>query len=266
MKYLKYPLLFALSTFLWVGCDSDDDVNENVCEPTETMGSLRVNIAGMVNGSNLDLGTEYTLSDGNRLRIDRLKYYLSDIRLVRTDGSETMIKDVILVDYDLTPSGNPAIPNWTNEFVVDAPTGEYTGIKFDLGVRQDLNESDPATYGSDHPLSASTENMYWSWATMYKFVVLEGKADVGSGSFDESVVFHTGTNNLYRQINTISQAVVISENQQTDFDVSLDIEALFDGPGGQIDLSVSPVSHTGSGASFTLAETFTNNMVVAFGN
>ncbi|MGD1848673.1 MAG: MbnP family protein [Salibacteraceae bacterium] len=265
MKYLKYPLLFALSAMLWVGCDSDD-VDEPEFDPTETTGALRVNLVGMVNGANFSLGTAYTLSDGDRLRIERLKFYLSNISLVKPNGSETLLKDVMLVDYDLTPSGNPAIPDWTNEFVVDAPVGEYTGIKFDLGVRQDLNESDPSTFGSDHPLSASTENMYWPWATMYKFVVLEGKADVGSGSFDALVAFHTGISALYRQINTISQAVVVSENQEANFNVSLDIEALFDGPGGQIDLSVSPLTHTGSGDEFILAETFTNNMVAAFGN
>lgn len=259
-------MMMAVAAMLFtVSCDKDDDGDEQVCTPTEGDSSLKINVAADVNGSPLVLGSEFTLSDGNHLRIDKFKFFLSNITLMKADGSETMVKDVMLVDYDLTPPTNPVVPNWTNEFTLTVPSGEYSGIKFDLGVRQDLNESDPATYASDHPLSTSTENMYWSWATMYKFSVLEGKADVGSGSFDESVVFHTGTEALYRSVSTFSSSITTSAGSTTNLTIPLDVESFFDGPGGTIDISTSPSTHTGTGASFDLAKQYTENVVAAFG-
>lgn len=267
MKFspLKFPIVLVMSVLLFaVSCSKDDDETVE-CTPDVWDSSLKISVAADVNGSALALGSEYTLNDGNKLRLDRFKFFLSNITLVKADGSETMVKDVMLVDYDLTPPTNPALPNWTNEFTLEVPAGEFTAIKFDLGVQKELNETDPAAYASDHPLSITTGNMYWSWATMYKFVVLEGKADVGSGSFDESVVFHTGTDPLYRSVSSISGDFTTQSGGTTNLSISLDVESLFEGPGGSISIATSPTSHSQQGAKFELAKTFTENMVEAFG-
>ena len=54
-----------------------------------------------------------------------------------------------------------------------------------------MNASDPSDFDSSHPLSIAN-NTYWSWASKYKFFMLEGRVDSQSDGIDATFSYHSG--------------------------------------------------------------------------
>jgi uncharacterized repeat protein (TIGR04052 family) len=105
--------------------------------------------------------------------------YVSSVELLRADGSAEpvelvqdgrwQIDDIALLDF----ATNTNCPNATADtnYVVrgTVPAGNYTGLRFVLGVPFARNHADVASAPS--PLNLS--RMFWSWNAGYKFVRLD---------------------------------------------------------------------------------------------
>lgn len=105
--------------------------------------------------------------------------YVSDVQLVRGDGSTEPVtltqdgtwqfEDIALLDF----ASNVGCANATAETNTTVrgtvPAGEYTGIRFTLGVPFARNHADQASAPS--PLNLT--RMFWSWNAGYKFVRLD---------------------------------------------------------------------------------------------
>jgi uncharacterized repeat protein (TIGR04052 family) len=117
-----------------------------------------------------------------------LRFYIHGLRLVRADRSEVPVRltqdgpwqngDTALLDFeDRTPPCNNGT-SVVNDIVRGlAPPGEYTGVRFVLGVPFDENHQDASAAAS--PLNQTS--MFWGWRGGYKFlrvdsfVVLDGE-------------------------------------------------------------------------------------------
>lgn len=125
-------------------------------------------------------------SAGSRWLPTDFRFYVHGVRLVRADRSEVAVQleqdawqngEVALLDFedDSGPcnNGTPAT-NTTIRGVV--PRGEYTGVRFVLGVPFDRNHVD----ASAAPSPLNLTSMFWGWRGGYKFlrvdsfVILEG--------------------------------------------------------------------------------------------
>lgn len=116
-----------------------------------------------------------------------LRFYVHDLRLLTSGGSEvamTMLEDplwqsedVALLDFE---DGSGACVNGTGETNTvirgQVPEGDYSGIRFRIGVPEDLNHADPLR--AKPPLGYSV--MHWHWRTGYKFL-RAGIADDSDG-------------------------------------------------------------------------------------
>jgi uncharacterized repeat protein (TIGR04052 family) len=116
-------------------------------------------------------------SDVDGVALTDLRFYVHDIRLVTIDYDErrlTLVDDlawqnpeVALLDFE---SGEGRCINGTEQIntVVRGrvPPGDYTGLKFRVGVPEHLNHANPLR--ADVPLSYSF--MHWHWLTGYKFL------------------------------------------------------------------------------------------------
>lgn len=124
-------------------------------------------------------GESYTgvgVSNSTWLPAD-LRFYIHALRLVRADRSEVPVQlvqdglwqhgETALLDFeDRTPPCNNGT-SATNDTVRGvAPPGEYTGVRFTLGVPFDKNHEDASAAPS--PLNLSS--MFWSWRGGYKFL------------------------------------------------------------------------------------------------
>lgn len=128
-------------------------------------------------GASFDgLGASGTTFTGRDFR-----FYAHDFHLVAADGTEVPLDldddgkwqrdGVVLLDFE-DGSGPCESGNVDTNFEVvgTAPEGEYTGVRFRLGVPVEMNhlnsDIEPA------PLNVST--MFWGWMGGYKYVRIDG--------------------------------------------------------------------------------------------
>ncbi|MFM7216557.1 MAG: MbnP family protein [Bacteroidota bacterium] len=112
-------LLLAVSS-----CKKDYPTGENI----------RIRIAHEVDGDPLQLDTLLYVADaGYAYRVSGLRYFLSDITLVGSDGSRATLQGTRLVDF-----ANSATTSFDAGTV---PEGTYTGIEFEIGVPDAENVS-----------------------------------------------------------------------------------------------------------------------------
>ncbi len=118
------------------------------------------------------------------------RLYVSEVRLVRADGSETplalvpdgkwQLDDVALLDFE-DATGTCATDGTAETNVVvrgNAPAGPYTGVRFVVGVPFARNHANQATAPS--PLNLG--QMFWSWRAGYKFLKIDGQPQADAGA------------------------------------------------------------------------------------
>lgn len=105
--------------------------------------------------------------NGQALNVNEVKFYVSNVALVKADGSEVPVAGLQLAHLK---KGTP--PRDIKIFTGDAPAGEYRGLRFDVGVPRALNHADATT--AKAPLSIE-EGMYWAWNSGYIFFSLHGE-------------------------------------------------------------------------------------------
>ena len=189
---------------------------------------------------------------GNDHQVTKLKMYLSNLRLECDCGSQESLSDVVLVDPE----------NDVMSFSFDVPAKKYTGLSMSLGLPEDLNAQDPATFDASSPLSVQ-QNMYWTWASRYRFLIYEGRVDsTQSNNFNHLLVYHTGTDALYRELPTLPVDITVTEYGQQVIDVSFDVQNVLYNPNDPIDIFLDDATHTMD--NMDLARRITENAVASF--
>jgi hypothetical protein len=162
-------------------------------EDHEETGKIMIHLqfANRVNGELLQLGSskKYTNSNGDEFSIEKLKYYVSNIRLRNAKDGLYYVEPASyhLINTELTST--PVIE-------LEIPTGTYDQLEFGIGVDADKNTS--LSYDGDLDPNNS---MAWDWGSGYKFVVLEGKYFTAlTGSDGGGLVFHIGENKNYKTV------------------------------------------------------------------
>jgi len=206
---MKYSLLFFLITvFLLSGCRKTKD------------GNFTLQVKAKYGDQSFAIYSPNTDPVGRRIQIDNLKFYLSHIKLVKTDNSEIELKEVILCDFT---DPNSLFINVANI------TGEFKALKFSCGVDSLQNQTDPNAVPSSSPLSGD-KNMYWSWLK-YQFEVLEARADTtttGTGAFNWFPLYHVGGNSYYRSTTLLKNFSVCCDNKYS-LNLTLDVKKIFYG-------------------------------------
>ena len=236
-------LIASLSSFS--GCSTTDPEPYNIEKRPITLV-----INNTYDGNKLEEFKHLQSAQNNTMWFTLLKYYLSNVVAVQNSGSSMLISDITL--YDLAIDGDQF------RITGEIPIGNYNQIKFDLGVREDYNLKDPATYPSSHPLSI-TNNMYWGWSTQYIFSKLEGFEIANNDT--SSFVIHTGTQDLYRPGIIVSKSFSVT-NSGADIEIEMDLKTLLDQTDYTFNLTQDGQSHTVDNLS--LAIQFMDNFTNAF--
>ena len=104
--------------------------------------------------------------------------------------------------------------------------------------------------------------MYWNWATMYRFIILEAVADTGSGDYDHDLLFHTGLDDLYRTSEVYTIDVNVDANATKKITLSLDWNDLWYNGQEEIDVRSEHITHTTeNNEDFDLARRLTENFL-----
>ncbi|MEZ4884344.1 MAG: MbnP family protein [Chitinophagales bacterium] len=162
--------------------------------------SIKLNIHHKLGDEAFVMQTEATNNLGNRFNVSRLQYYISEISILHNGTIETKIKDLwVLVDA-------------AGETVVDLGMHNIDaieGIRFHIGVDQEHNHSDPASYPNGHALAPKFPSMHWGWAAGYRFIAYEGN---GGNFLNQDCELHgLGDNNYFKT--SIDMNVTAANNE-----------------------------------------------------
>jgi hypothetical protein len=143
---------------------------------------------------------------GDKVKLQRLEYYISGISITHDGGTVTNAKDIYILvkanKSDTIELGNFDITN-------------VESINFSVGVDPGVNNGDPAAWASFHPLAPKSPSMHWGWASGYRFVAIEGKS--GTNFAQDFQIHALGNKNYFKQsiptsATDVNGALVVSIN------------------------------------------------------
>ncbi|MFY2563252.1 MbnP family protein [Corallococcus terminator] len=223
-------------------------------------GSLELNLPLVFGDQPFELDRQYTTSGGDTLSLTQLRYWLSNVVLVKQDGTTTALTGSyhlmeLIKAQQVEGTASPVtLPANRRERILASgvPAGTYTGIRFGLGVDAAYNDDLSRQAGELHILRNMT-SASWMWFTSYIFTKTHGqytKADGTSGAFS----WDTGTNANFRTVSfTFPNAVTVNSQKRVTLNLRGDVAVLF--------ASLSPrttptIGATQGGASATLSDAF----------
>ena len=176
------------------------------------------------------------------IALDLFHFYVSGIYL-----GEQILSEVLFV--------NPSDSLYSN-YTLSLEKSEDT-FNFGLGVPSQLNNMDPTTFETSHPLSSAFA-MYWTWASKYRFLKVEGRfndsGDLSNAGSNSALIWHTGTDNLYRTA-TFNEHIEPGDHVV----IKLDLDQLINA----ISLQNNGFTHT-TVDSYATAELVSDQVISAF--
>lgn len=227
MLKMKKSIYFLLSLIaLNVLLTACDPLTPQPPTPVADKGELNIEWKHYVGNEALVLHTGQYLTAGDEaFSVDMFKYYISNIRLKKTDGSYfTYPKDdsYFLINAE---EANSQITNLKN-----IPVGEYTDIEFTIGVDSAKNYS-PVT---EHIGALDAGNgMFWTWNTGYIFWKLEGLYTfngVSNNQFTYHIAgagFNSPNNTRTRSIAFNGDKLSITSTTKPELHIKVDIAQIF---------------------------------------
>ncbi|GAB5520799.1 MAG: hypothetical protein RhofKO_30500 [Rhodothermales bacterium] len=235
----KSILLLALFAFVLSACDSTVDDEDG-------MAMVSLDLDAMVGETPLssDASTVYTL-DGTSFKMNAARMYLSNIELLRADGTTVSFSgESITVPAQDVNDGDNVITHTIDDKIVlvrhdagegeymlgEVPAGDYTGIRFNVGVTGLANHVDVAQVPASHPLAKQTDvNNHWSWKPGFIFLRMDGTVDGdGDGVFDDRLEMHLGTAAYLTPID-IQQSFTLEADHSADLHFMVNYGMFLDG-------------------------------------
>lgn len=227
MRNSLLVILFA-TLFLLGGCDLIEK-------------EITVEFQLIQGGIPYEKSTSFNKGD-TAIALDLFHFYVSELYL-----GEQMLSEVLFV--------NPSDSLYSN-YTLSVDKSEDT-FSFGLGVPSQLNNMDPTAFETSHPLSSAFA-MYWTWASKYRFLKVEGRfndsGDLSNAGSNSALIWHTGTDNLYRIV-TFNEQIQPGDHMV----IKLDLDQLFD----SISLQNNAFTHT-TVSSYATAELVSDQIISAF--
>jgi hypothetical protein len=211
-----------------------------------TTGTVILKFNPMFGSSSMVLNNQYMTPDNKYFTFQHFKFFMSHIKLVRSDNSAVEVSPMVYVSLD--DSSTLSIP-------ITCPVGSYTGISFYLGLDSEQNEMAPNLTDPSSPIFA---NHYMNWATglNYTFVFIDGLAGSTSNP-SNPMEYHVGTNPYYTYVAPIAKKFSVSGGSQASLVLTANVQNVFYGTTGAINVLTDPVTQTTETPyAGTLAHTF----------
>jgi hypothetical protein len=251
MKNIILPIIVVATLILTgAGCKKSDS--------TTGTSPLYLHLHSNIDTNEADYGTVYTMSSGRQMSLTMAQLLISNIQLIRTDGTTYSIPNVVIRKELGTEQ----------YFVANVPTGSYKSIKFNVGLDATTNKMTPTTADSalDHA------DMWFGSAAQpdgYIFVNAEGTIDTttaGNGTVAQmqSFMYHIGTNAHLNTVTMPNHSPVYSftVNQAQYVHIIIDYSKLFNGV--QLNNSTNLMIHTATDNVTTISNTVSGNISAMF--
>lgn len=223
-------------------------------DPEPEVGTLTVHLDLNFNGQPFAFDTPFFDVNFNyRIQTELLKFIMYDLKVKNSSNAETILHDAKIID----------ITSDHYSFSVNLTPGNYQGLKFGIGVGDSTtNHGDPALFSSSHALSYNqSADMHWTWNTGYIFLKFEGRADTtsnGSGALNQLFALHTGDDEQYGEVVFYSSPFTITNNQNTDFHINVDVSKFLYDSTDTIDIKTENATHSNNQLSLKFSRIYLN--------
>ena len=204
MKIRIITLLTIISALLIGSCNLDEN---------DGPANLEITFNHRVGNMDLKFDTiKYTNAYGNDYSVTTLKYFVSEIILTMTDGTNAILNNVFYVDAQDNNTGKI--------YINDMPVGDYESISFVFGLTEQFNISNL------YP-NPPASNMEWPQPLGggYHYMKLEGKFD--SANIVKNYQAHTGrlmqTPHFIEVNLNFDTPMVLSYDGEYNLDIYMDI-------------------------------------------
>jgi hypothetical protein len=181
---IYFTLFISLSVFMACSKDENPVANDVTLRFDNTFKDKTI-VLGNATSSE---ATTNTSAEGQIHHFSELKYVISNIRLIKVDGTEIPyhINDL---DQGATVV-DQAKPQTLSYALSNIPAGEYKQLKFGLGVKSELNTLDQVKFPKFYAAAGANDTqMMWEWGTGYRFTKIEGFYDADH----KQLSVHTGS-------------------------------------------------------------------------
>lgn len=233
-SFLSLPAFIIMSGLI-VSCAYPDETDDT--DPVET-GTIHLEFDNVVGNQDLKLDTvRYQNSLGEDFTVDRLNYFISNIKLNKIDGTSFIVPQDS--SYFLIRETNAASQKIVLNNVL---TGEYSGVEFTIGVDSLRSVSDISKRKGilDKDMGPTNEEaMYWDWNPGYIFLKLEGSSDsatTANGKYEYHIGGFGGlTDKTLNNIKTVKlsfagQKAIVTTSIVSNVRLKADVLKIFNGP------------------------------------
>lgn len=158
----------------------------------------------------------YTNAFGEEYQVTKLKYYISNMRLV-SNGSDVPQSNVFLVDAGVEDSLSMPVAQ-----------GTYSKIVFTLGIDSALNNS-----GAQDGMLDPLKGMFWTWNSGYIYFKLEGFSAASTADLqriEHHIGGYTGLNKASREIEIeMPSPLVIAAGDKKTISLRLNLDKYWKG-------------------------------------
>ncbi len=252
-NYIKTGLILvaAIVAFTFSACKKDKDETP---APTGN-GTIAFHLHTNVDTAEVeDYNSVIVMSNGRKITVSIAQLYLSNIQLIKLDGSAVNLAGTIKLKKQQE-----------EEYTLGSvPSGNYKSVRFNIGLSSATNAATPAA--GDSTLN---QPAMWFGATAqpsgFVFVNFQGTIDTttaGNGSILYPFSYKIGTNANLKTVTLPDQNFTVSPNQIQFVHMNIDYNMLFNG----IHLNVNSnliMNTTGANAS-PLGTQLSNNISSMF--
>lgn len=211
--------LSVVTCFAFISCSSEKDGD---VPPQLTRGAVDLVFDNKVGDADLVLDSViYTNSSGEDYSVSKLKYLISNIVLVDVKGNEFVypkMESYFIIDA--------ATPPTTRIQLSDIQGGEYTAIRFGVGVSQSEYPLEGANF-----IPEAEPDMIWDWTAGFIFLKMEG--EYSTGGPPAFFAYHMGSHGThldnYREVELqFPQTLKINDQLQAKLSLKTDVAKIFD--------------------------------------
>ncbi len=168
----------------------------------------------MVYGSNTVslFDSSFHALDENKFQIDVLKFYVTNVRLLKNEKRVFQEKN----SYHLIDA---SLPQTLDLKIESGSAIVFDEIQFNLGIDSSTNVAGVLGGALDPSLG-----MYWTWQTGYINFKLEGQSNLSAGK-NHSFQFHLGG---YKQPYYVLQPLTFRVENSHNIQIALDVKRIFD--------------------------------------
>lgn len=155
------------------------------------------------------------LPDRPELRPTRLDFLLSGLAFRRKDGTWLESQDwyaYLSATSTMTAEGT------------GTPAGEYTALRFHIGVDEATNKANPHQHPPGHALNPQTNGLHWGLMGGYIFLALEGRWQ--NGLKDDGFSYHLAN---APQLMTVEVPMEFQGGRPLTLELDLDLPRVFEG-------------------------------------